>query len=161
MNTSFESAYACDKEGNILIQKKGQATSVSFMPEETAKMKDAIFTHNHPRGWKAPEGAMGRIGNSFSPGDVLVAINNDVAEMRAVTPNFTFSMKRPANGWGLSFENAKKEINRIDAEITKDYADRIRNRTTTVNKASITHYHRLWKQFADKYGIEYTKAKTR
>lgn len=161
MNKDFETAYAVDKNGKVLLDKRGQATSVSITREEKALLKDSIFTHNHPRGWKKPANSMGRIGNSFSTADILVAIENDIAEIRAVTPNFTFIMRRPKNGWGLTVEEAAVEMNKVERVIETDLRERIYRNTTTVAKASVVHYHRLWTEFSKKFGIEYSKSKTR
>ena len=101
-NKSFETAVAFSEEGNIIIDKRGKAFSVGFSKEELLKMKDTVMTHNHPRGWKYADGSLGRIGSSFSPEDIILAIKGDLAEIRAVTPLYTFSMKRPEKGWGAT-----------------------------------------------------------
>ena len=102
LNKSFETGVLFDKNGNVVIDKRGAKYSVEFTDEECAKMKDCIFTHNHPRGWQEPEKSLGRIGNSFSPADMYLAIAHNVSEMRAVTPNYTIAMKRPEEGWGIA-----------------------------------------------------------
>jgi NAD+--asparagine ADP-ribosyltransferase len=65
MNRNFETAVCFDKDGNILIDKRGGATSVAFTNDEVAKMKDGILTHNHPGGWRYDEKSLKRIGNSL------------------------------------------------------------------------------------------------
>lgn len=161
MNKKFETGVVYDKQGNILIDKRGASYSVSFTNDECLKMKDAIMTHNHPRGWGYPENSMQRIGNSFSKEDIQLAIKWDLAEMRAVTPNYTFIMKRPEGGWGLSTNEASKAIDRVNAKIHKEFLNRIQNGTTTINKASTVHYHRLWKELSEECGWMYSKKKTR
>ena len=93
MNRDYETGVIVDREGNVLVDKRGKSFSVGFSDEECTQMKDAIFTHNHPRGWKTPENNIRRIGSSFSMEDLSLAIGNDVAEIRTVTPNYTFVMK--------------------------------------------------------------------
>ncbi|MGL5958902.1 MAG: hypothetical protein ACRCZZ_10020 [Phocaeicola sp.] len=165
-NAKFETAVAFDAEGNVVIDKRGAATSVVFTREECALMKDCILTHNHPRGWRAKEGTLGRIGNSFSKEDVLLAIYNDIAEVRAVTPAYTFSMKRPAEGWGVTVDAMTKEFRAIEREIMNkmqsavDKAKTYQEENRTIERASALHFHLIWKQFTKKHGIEYTKAKT-
>lgn len=161
MNKKFETGVVFDKQGNVLIDKRGAAYGVSFIDEECLLMKDAIMTHNHPRGWGHPENSMRRIGNSFSKEDIQLAIKWDLAEMRAVTPNYTFIMKRPENGWGLSIDEASKAIDRLDTKIHEDFQNRIENGTTTIKKASTVHYHRLWQEVSKECGWLYSKKKTR
>jgi len=160
MNKKFETAVVFDDEGNIVFEKKGEQYSIAFTNNEVELFKDKIFTHNHPRGWESPDGSMGRIGNSFSPADILIAINSDIKEIRAVTPNFTFIMVRPSSGWGLSLGEARSCIERINNDLRAQFGDRIYNKTTTVGKANAVHYHTLWKIFGERYGFKYSKIKT-
>lgn len=161
MNKTFETSVAFDKDGNVILDKRGESRSVSFTKEECEKMKDTISTHNHPSGWSYPEKSIMRIGNSFSEEDILMAVGNDLAEIRAVTPNYTFALKRPQTGWGVPVDEVQKEVQKLNEKIRIDYQDRIRKGIATVNQASITHWHRLCKEISKKYGWEYSKSKTR
>jgi len=155
-NRSFETGIIFEDDGTIVLERKGQKRRVSFTEEELELSKDKIFTHNHPSGWYAKEGSFGRIGSSFSAPDVLLAIKYDMKEMRAVTPLIRFSMKRPADGWP-SLSDAKMEYNRLNMEISQENYSRIESGTLTRGQASSTHYHEIWKRFAKRFGIEYTK----
>lgn len=163
MNAKFETAILYDTNGSILIDKRGKATSVSFDQDECKLMKDGILTHNHPRGWGFDKNTLGHIGNSFSPADLCLAVNRDLAEIRAVTPTYTFVMKRPINGWGVSVEVLKKEIEKMKKEIIEEFRSEIAKRKTpvSIDRANVLTYHKLSKKISDKYGWEYSKAKTR
>lgn len=161
MNKAFETSVVFDKNGNVILDKRGESRSVSFTKEECEKMKDAVMTHNHPSGWSYPEKSIMRIGNSFSVQDVCLAIGNDVMEMRAVTPNYTFVLKRPQKGWNVSWMEVEEEAKKINKMIREDYNERIEKGIATIQQASITHWHRLWKEISKKYGWEYSKSKTR
>lgn len=160
LNKSFETGVLFDKNGNVVIDKRGAKYSVEFTDEECAKMKDCIFTHNHPRGWQEPEKSLGRIGNSFSPADMYLAIAHNVSEMRAVTPNYTFAMKRPEEGWGITISKFEKLVNRENNKLRAEFTARINNNTLSPTMASVVHYHILWKRISEKMGWSYTKAKT-
>ena len=159
-NKKFETAVVFNKDGNILIDKRGKATSVSFTSEEAKKMKDAILTHNHPRGWGFDENSWGRIGNSFSSADLMTAIGNDLAEIRAVTPNYTFSMKRPKNGWGVSVEEFRSVYKRLNDQIFATNNVAVNLDLVTPEQASAVHYHALNKAIAKKLGWIYEKKRT-
>lgn len=161
MNKKFETGVVFDWNGNVIIDKRGAKYSVAFTDEDCAKMKDCIFTHNHPRGWGYPENSLGRIGNSFSPDDIYLAISQNVAEIRAVTPNYTFIMKRPEKGWGISTTQFKKILNKENEKLKSEFYTRINNNTLTPTMASAVHYHVLWRRVAEKMGWSYIKAKTR
>lgn len=160
LNKSFETGVLFDKNGNVVIDKRGAKYSVEFTDEECAKMKDCIFTHNHPRGWQEPEKSLGRIGNSFSLADMYLAIAHNVSEMRAVTPNYTFAMKRPEEGWGITISKFEKLVNRENNKLRAEFTARINNNTLSPTMASVVHYHILWKRISEKMGWSYTKAKT-
>lgn len=164
LNKSFETAVAFDNKGNEVFRKKGAKTSVSFTTEEIKSLKDTIFTHNHPRGWGEADKTLRRAGNSFSIGDVMVAVRADVLEMRAVTPHYTFTLKRPKRGWGLTSREIQKEAEKISNEV-RSYMKDVLNKTgwkdVDITRAESIHWHLVWKRFSSKYGFEYTKAKTR
>lgn len=161
LNKSFETGVLFDRNGNVVIDKRGAKYSVAFTDEECAKMKDCVFTHNHPRGWQEPEKSLGRIGNSFSPADMYLAIAHNVSEMRAVTPNYTFAIKRPEEGWGITISKFEKLVNRENNKLRAEFTARINNNTLSPTMASVVHYHILWKRISEKMGWNYTKAKTR
>ena len=53
----FESAFAVDETGNVLMDKAGEQFHVGFTLGERERMRaglGVIFTHNHPRGWDYP-----------------------------------------------------------------------------------------------------------
>ena len=159
-NKSFETLLCFDDSGNILFKKHGSQKQIAFTEDEIKNFKDKIITHNHPGGWHSPEGSMHRIGSSFSKEDILMAIHSDAKEIRAVTPNYTFYMKRPASGWGLTVEEANKIISLLNKEQLDKMWERINNNTTTRGKAGVVHWHQIWKIFSLKYHIEYGKKKT-
>ena len=141
LNKSFETGVLFDRNGNVVIDKRGAKYSVAFTDEECAKMKDCVFTHNHPRGWQEPEKSLGRIGNSFSPADMYLAIAHNVSEMRAVTPNYTFAMKRPEEGWGITISKFEKLVNRENNKLRVEFTARINNNTLSPTMASVVHHH--------------------
>lgn len=165
-NKTFETAVVYDEGGNMVLRKKGKRYSVSLTDKEIRLIKDKVLTHNHPGGWKNAAGTLGRIGNSFSRADVKTAISSDVAEIRAVTPLYTFSLRRPAGGWGMSEAQFIRAYNDLMQEherrlfamyhkaksvgLGNMYAERV---NATVN-------HLFWKEFSKKYGFEYVKTKS-
>lgn len=159
MNAGFETSVVFDRNGRKLLEKRGLSRSVTFTVEECRCMKDAIVTHNHPSGWSYPENSIMRIGNSFSKEDLLLAVGNDMAETRVVTPNYTFIMKRPPNGWNISFDELKKEIKTLELAIYKEYRPLIYQGIISADQAVITHCHRVSKTLSKKYGWIYTKKK--
>lgn len=161
MNGKFETSIVFDAEGNIILDKRGRSRSVRFTSEECKILKDAVVTHNHPGGWAYPENSIMRIGNSFSSEDITFAIGNDLSEFRAVTPNYTFVIKRPVTGWGVSVSEVGESIKQLNRKITKEYTQLVQKDVITPEQASVTHWHRLNRELSQKHGWSYTKKKTR
>lgn len=160
-NKSHETGVLFNKDGNIVIDKRGGSRSVQFTKDECLLMNDGIFTHNHPGAWGYSENDIRRIGNSFSIQDIALAVGNNLAEMRAVTPNYTFSMKRPDGGWGISVKELMKLYNDENRNLQLEFTRRINKGTLTISQASATHFHILWKRLSKKLGFDYSKMKTK
>jgi hypothetical protein len=108
-----ERALLFDPDGSVVFRKDGRKRSIEFTPEELALFKDRVFTHNHPpqrfKEQIAGEQCFFEAGSSLSPKDVRVAIENNLAEVRAVTKAYVdgvertvlHRMERPqtATGW--------------------------------------------------------------
>lgn len=155
-NNKDETLHIYDSEGNIITSFGGKGAEVRFnsrgIPENT------ILTHNHPRSIGA-SGIM-RIGNSFSKQDIVTAIRMNASEIRAVTPTYTFSLKRPSSGWGVTEKQLKSQFTRIYNNVyrsNRNYVWQRQNSITANNRASISTYHSVVKQLAKKYGWDYTK----
>lgn len=160
-NKSYETGVLFNKDGNIVIDKRGRSRSVQFTKDECLLMNDGIFTHNHPGAWGYAGNDIMRIGNSFSIQDIALAVGNNLAEMRAVTPNYTFSMKRPDGGWGISVEELMMLYNDENRNLRLEFTRRINKGTLTISQASATHFHILWKRLSKKLGFDYSKMKTK
>lgn len=161
MNAGFETSVVFDRNGRKLLEKRGLSRSVTFSVEECRCMKDTIVTHNHPSGWSYPENSIMRIGNSFSKEDLLLAVDSDMYETRVVTPNYTFVLKRPDKGWGVTIENLAKSIAEADSYIENENSKFIKRNIITPEQAAITHWHKLCKRISEKYGWAYSKTRSR
>lgn len=160
MNKAYETAISFNKDGEVVLNKDGQSRHVAFTAEECRKLKNTIMTHNHPSGWAYPENSVRRIGNSFSEDDILMAVRCDLAEMRAVTPNYTFVLKRPKKGWGVTpedFHQVYKSVNKLIREEGDAYVDKMGSSESSCDRAGIVHFHKVNKRLAKRFGWEYSK----
>lgn len=148
-----------DDNGNQLYRKQGKRDHVSLRSEEVPR-DNLILTHNHPA-------ALGQtsyrsIGNSFTPDDMVMAVKFKAKEMRAVTPSYTFSFKRPHGGWNAkqsevrrAYEDAMRRV-REDGEY---YYGRARMTDVANERYMATYWHKVNKIVAKKFGWIYTKKK--
>ena len=151
-----EELHVFDSKGNFVrsIQGKDTKVNVSNIPE------NSIITHNHPR-------ALGRkgvysIGNSFSADDINTAVTFNAKEIRAVTPTYTFSVKRPKKGWGATPYEVRRAFNEIYDEVSREFGSYVSRRSysySAVSRAETRHFHEINKRLARRFGWIYTKKK--
>ena len=175
-----EHSFTLDENGNILASYVGSsARSPIGLP------KDHIVTHNHPEidanGRLRPDG-----GGSLSRKDIMNAITMDMKEARAVTKGYTYSFKRPKNGWpvekgnfgnGLNYKGGKlvstpgmKKLEKAFSIATKNVTTRLdkyvasqpkANRKSASDRAFSIKYHLINKEFAKMTGLDYSATKAK
>ena len=144
-NLDVEHSFVFDDKGNVVFSAVGDRNSVSM-----AGAADKVTLHNHP------------IGGSFSQKDVESVLYGNEKEMRVVSGNYTYSLKRPAGGWKKghmeAYKAALKKVNAKDAAYQDSYKG---DYWTTFRRVGRTHEHRVMKEFAKQMGYQYTKTKTK
>ncbi len=151
-----ETLHIFNAKGDIVNSIKGEGARVRFNKKDVPA--DSILTHNHPRSLNSI--GINRIGNSFSRADIESAISTNAKEIRAITPTYTFSLKRPKNGWGITAKQAGAEYRRIDNKVfgnEQEYLKTQKWNKNSIDRASVTHYHNVVKILAKKYGWDYSK----
>ena len=127
-------------------------------------MKNTVMTHNHPSGWDYPDNSVRRIGNSFSRDDLLLAVRYDLSEIRAVTPLYTFVMRRPEKGWGVPIDRFLEVYKEVDGLIRREgdaYVRQMGYSEESCNRASIVHFHKLNRELSKRLGWHYSKRRER
>ena len=176
-NRKTEKGYLVGANGEILGQSiKSSASEAAFYVSDLRKSKDGILTHNHPT-----EGAnsglhdtiAGRIGVPLSPQDIRNAVKYDQKEVRAVTPTYTYSIRRPKGGW-KDTEGLMRELNDFEnnySRAIRSYGTRqtavdARNGKTSYqrakevsDRANVGIQYSAVKKLAKKYGFEFTRKK--
>lgn len=161
-HNKYETGVVIDSNGNEILRKGGGKRYVSFTKDETAKMKDAIITHNHPSA--VGKSGISAIGNSFSVEDILLATSNNAKEMRAVTPTYTFSIQRPKNGWGGATSTQIKSVYERANKRTRDkletYISRYKgDRAKAIERANVLHFNLVMKEVSKRFGWKYSHKK--
>lgn len=157
----FESAFAVDDTGRVLLDKAGARFRVEFGAEEILDLQSGrgvIFTHNHPRGWDYPPEDARHSGSSFSDADIAFACETGVFEMRVVTPTSRLFMRPPPPaGWSRNYWEvilgplcAKHVIT-----VRHDLSQAVSRRQMTPEAASARHWHDIWMRVARDAGLVY------
>ncbi|MCL2074039.1 MAG: hypothetical protein FWH18_08965 [Marinilabiliaceae bacterium] len=142
-NNSFETLAVFDKDGNILLQNRGNETEAEA--HATVNVENGILTHNHPNG------------GSFSDIDIQSALHFNQAEVRVVTDTYTYSMKRPYDGWGVSNRKMIREYKKELKKVSSEYSKRVKEGKITSEEASIDTTHVVMKNLSKKYVWNYTR----
>lgn len=151
-----ETAHVFGPDGKPLFTNDGGKDYVEISPSAFAKIKgkDATLTHNHPGGWDYPKNDPRHAGNSFSLEDARTAVAADLAEIRAVTPTRTYSLKRPAGGWNSQqMERAYADANK---QTRQTFTTRIQRNEMTIAEAEAQHTHTVWLQVSRAIGADYS-----
>ena len=145
---NFETLYAFDSNGNIVFQNTGDAHSVSYNGQGY-KTKDAIVTHNHPSG------------SSFSWQDVGGMVYHNQKEMRATGKEFTFSIKRPEKGWGVSPNKAAARFKKALSSARAAYRKQKTGNATSDRSLWISLTHKYNSNAAKSFGWDYSVKKNK
>lgn len=168
----IEYAHAFNPDGSVTLSKSGDESSVYFSESELLRLKDTVFTHNHPSGLKYPASDPRHEGTSFSMPDVGLSIRHDLAEMRAVTPVWVYSLKRPTSGWESLVRPPKKNATREDmvdtmldsfrkhnSGVRNEFARRIFEEDFSIAAAEAAHHHEVWSRVSGDLGLDYTRSR--
>jgi hypothetical protein len=143
----MESLYAFDASGNMVLSKTGGQRDIELSLLEVARLRDTVLTHNHPRG------------TSFSGDDVQVATVADLVEIRVVTRQWRFSLRRPAAGWDLAFfrRSLDPAYRRHLEEVVHDFLIALIDGTMSEAEADTLYAHEAWTRVAMELGLEYRR----
>ena len=158
----YESAFVVDENGSVVLEKTSDtAYEIAFTEAEIEAIRAAanpVFTHNHPRGWNFSTENAQHGGSSFSPNDLELACKAHLAEIRAVSPKYRFSIK-PAAG---RFQESDWQIIKFAFDV--EHAAVKLERGTAVMQRQLSReayvadvLHETWKRVAAVLGLKYTR----
>lgn len=172
-NRKTEKGYIIGEDGKI-IGESYNSTRQSAAFRTSDMKKDSILTHNHPyvgnKGRRLYGTLAGRIGTPFSDTDIQNAVEYNLKEVRAVTPTYTYSMRRPKGGWGN-----QQEIMRALSSYRSKLNSQV-NRYYESQRHSVNSYQRIHelsdranvgiqnsalKELAKQFGWEFTRKKVK
>jgi hypothetical protein len=150
----FESMVVFDPLGNPLYQAVGGKHHVSMPSSKLVTLKSCVMTHNHPSS-----------GGSFSPQDVMCAVNYSMREIRTVgyTPEgklATHVLRRPAGGWHAAFPNGAAQVAQEFQALEGAHMVRYKaaiHAGTPAKRAWFEFTHGIWEAIAQKHNLYYTR----
>ena len=142
-----ERALIFNQDGTIFFERNGTSSQVAFTDQEFKTFTGKVFTHNHP-------------GNtSFSDNDVHRAAEYELSEMRAVSTNYTHSIKPPVLGWekDMWYNEILPEYREALDKVVTENSALISEGALTKLEAELRKNHEIWKRVAAKTGLIYSR----
>jgi len=158
----FESAFAVDETGRVILDKRGRQFQIDFTQEEVARLRASrgvILTHNHPRGWDYPAGGPLRAGSSFSDVDIQFACLVEATEVRVVSPTRRYFLRPAASGWDRDYwENVLNPVYvRHKADVQRQFRLRVQSRQMSWEEAGAEDMHEIWSRVTAEIGLTYDR----
>ena len=143
----YERALVFNQDGTIFFERNGTSSQVIFSGQEFETFTGKVFTHNHP-------------GNtSFSEPDVHRAAEYGLSEMRAVSTEYTHSIKPPESGWrkDMWYDEIYPEYRKAFSEVRKENDKLVTEGVISQTEAGLRRNHEIWKRVAAKTGLIYSR----
>jgi hypothetical protein len=147
---SFESVIVVDKDGKVLFEGDGDETTVTIPPEVVSDLRGTeglVVSHNHP------------MGMSFSEKDWETAKSLNVSEIRAVSQEYTYVLRKPeGRSWPTRtpIEMIKEQS---EGSIFNKYNDLALQQKISIPKANEEYWNEVTSSIAKHFGISYERIK--
>lgn len=157
----YESAACIDSNGKTVFFKDGQKSQVAFSSEESAQMKGATLTHNHPSS------------SHFSNDDIHTFVVTQMQEIRVACRNGNnFSLRRTGEkSYQQEYkfidafykQNAKSKNAELKIDRENDVMGKInrgeissKDANDSINRRISIRMDKYLKKYAKNYGFEYS-----
>lgn len=155
---STESGYGFDPvTGKKVWERHTDGDNVPLSAGDRQRLRGMIFTHNHPGGGKYPADDPRRLGSSFSPHDVHSSALSGMAELRAVSPGYIFTL-RPKEG--ASWPAPEQIAPMVDVAAARHDAATLELRLRGMidpRQIEADELHDIWTELAPIMGLAYRR----
>lgn len=148
-DAKIESAVVIDANGDMIMIKSGDETTVGFSGRDIPRLKDAHMVHNHPSGI------------SLSIADLNIVVECESASVTAIGRDQItgevkrYSFKRPEKGWP-SKESISAATNNALAKTTEDLRIMVKYHAMTPEEAKLSHNDYFWQQVQKHLDVGYS-----
>jgi len=129
-------------DGALLYSHRGDANQVSFTPQKLGLVADITFTHNHPKG------------RSFSVGDIELAAEYQMHEMRVVTANFRYFARGFA---GVNHARILSEYQAHEPYAQHHVLGQVMAGTVRLTDMTVEAVHATWVRVGKSLGFTYDR----
>ena len=164
-NRKTEKGYVVGENGEVLAESiKSSRSAAKFYTRDLEAARGGIMTHNHPNAEMGGSLAA-QIGLPFSNADLDNAVKYNLKEIRAVTPNYTYSIRRPKDGWGNQAD-IDRELRNWERQVDSGYYEYMRRATRNglpenqaYDRANVGVQWSQWRKTAKALGWNITRKK--
>ena len=148
--------------GDIMVEEHGGRSSVDLGPyiDHVKQVGKATLVHNHPLGWQYPPSDPRHAGGSFSPQDIATACYAELAEIRAVGPLFSYSM-RPATDmmWNGEYwvSTVQPSLERHKVTLIRSTLQAVSEGRMSTELAEAQFWHEVWRRVVDDLPLLYRR----
>lgn len=154
----YERAVVVDPRGKVLIDKKGNKTSVGFTQSEFDAIKNTVVTHNHPNlGWSNKDERSR--GLSFSNSDLELASTGEVAQIRAVSSGYTHTLSPANTGWNQKYWDTKLSptYKKHEREVYQEFSRKIITGRMKLDSGEANYHHEVISRTSTELGLNYQR----
>ena len=140
-----ERATLFSQQGELILEKSGDANSVHFTSKEIRMMRNAVLTHNHPDS------------SCFSYQDINMLRVGKLSEIRAATKDGVYRIQAPKiwNEEILTLEKLEKTYYDIDRQISPDFYRRAHAGEFSLWDAEMLGQKATISELCSRYGIPF------
>jgi hypothetical protein len=150
---SIETAGVFGSDGQLILRKDGGEDYIDFDDDEMALMDGAVLTHNHPLD---PRG-QGR-GVGLSDADIELMVTTGALEIRAVSGDYLYSLRRNQVQDGPEFRDALRRIrNEVNDEVDLWVEAQSGDDDEITSEANFRYWHTVSERLADELGMTYRR----
>ena len=132
-NENVENLIFLDKNGNIVVERKGDTTSVGVSNYEL--MQTEVMTHNHPRSGDADKNMLG---GTFSDADMQIFAQAPMKTMRASAYEGTYTITKGSN---FNYSGFSRYASSVSSK--RDDEHRARSIMAVLNSSNAEEYNKL------------------
>ncbi len=171
-NRRTETARAITDDGRVINITVGTGSRSRAGVDRRLVPQDSVLTHNHPHELDQPivrngrvigvhgggTGMGARLVTSLSGDDIRLAILTNAKEVRAVSPTYTYSIRRPRGGWGgLNPDPLQSEWYALARRFRDENRSYAQSGREQLGRYNAVMSHSITREMARRYGWTYTR----
>lgn len=151
-----------DLSGTVVLEVHGGASSVDISPylDQIRTVGGTTLVHNHPLGWHFPPDDPRHAGSSFTPEDIETACYAELAEIRAVGPKNTYSMRPPSSlKWSGEYwvNRVQPSQKKHSSALSRSTLHSVREGRKSREYAEANFWHEVWLLVAGDTALVYQR----